>query len=63
MKCDHQELIDKIVTWSKAYPLDVFPEPEDWDAIDPRIRTVVSASMGRHVINRLLELVPLEEQV
>ena len=58
-ECGHEDLIAKIIDWSLAYPLSVFPEP-DFDAIDPAIRTAVSASMGRHVIRQLLELIPEE---
>ena len=25
--CGHEELVETIITWSKAYPLSVFPEP------------------------------------
>lgn len=53
--CGHEHLVETIRTWSKAYPLDVFPEP-DWPSIDPHLRTVVSAGMGRHVIGRLVEV-------
>ena len=61
MACGHEELMEKLETWAQAYPLSVFPEP-DFDSIDPAIRTSLSASMGRHVIARLLALVSTEDE-
>jgi hypothetical protein len=58
-----QPLLDRIREWSKAYPLDVFPEP-DMKKAAKALKAVgltldaVSASNMRHVITRLMEDVP-----
>ena len=49
-------LIDSIRTWSKAYPIDVFPPP-------PKGKHAATidgchAHAGRHIIGRLMELIP-----
>ena len=54
MSCEHEALIETIRIWSQAYPLEVFPEPNHKDTgHDP---TLCSASMGRHIIGRLMEV-------
>jgi len=49
-------LIDAIRTWSKAYPVEVFPPPpkgQHAETIDG-----CHAHAGRHIISRLMELIP-----
>ncbi len=51
-------LIATIERWSHAYPLEVFPDPpyqEHGSTVD-----ACSARMGRHIIGRLMELIPPE---
>ena len=55
MTCGHEELVQTIRTWSKAYPVEVFPPPPPGQhgvSVD-----ACSAAMGRHVIGRLMELI------
>lgn len=64
--CSHGDLIETIVTWSKAYPEDVFPRP-DFDKLNATTEgalhtTQVSADMGRHIIGVLMELIPEAER-
>lgn len=57
-QCEHEELVELIHTWSRAYPVEVFPEPDhSQTGHDP---TLCSAAMGRHIIGRLMELLPQE---
>ena len=54
--CGHEELIRTIRTWSKAYPVEAFPPP-------PKGEHAVTidgchAHAGRHIIGRLMELIP-----
>jgi hypothetical protein len=54
--CGHETLIETIITWSKAYPIEVFPLPpfgEHGESVD-----ACSARMGRHIISRLMDLIP-----
>jgi hypothetical protein len=50
-----QEALEQIVAWSKAYPLDVFPEP-DWAHVRSLLEwggmslDAVSAHCMRHVV-------------
>lgn len=53
--CGHEELIDMLVNWSKAYPLSIFPAP-DLTNHDP---SRCAAAMGRHIIGRLMEAAAL----
>ena len=53
--CGHDELVETIRTWAKAYPLSVFPEPPDGEhgeTVD-----ACSARASRHVIEVLMKLV------
>jgi hypothetical protein len=55
------EKIEKIKDWSKAYPLDVFPEPDFKKAHkilkeNGMTLDAISASNMRHVLNGILEL-------
>ena len=52
-------LATKIREWSHAYPLEVFPEPDH--AATGHDPTLCSASMGRHVIGRLMKIIDTEE--
>lgn len=50
--------------FQQAYPLDIFPEIEDWKAVDDALKEKglsldrVAASNMRHVITCLVEVVP-----
>lgn len=52
---DAQAVLDRIIAWSEAYPLDIFPEP-DFKAVRAALQAhgltlaVVSASNMRHVV-------------
>ena len=53
--CGHEQLIEAIEQWSKAYPVEVFPPPpkgEHAATIDG-----CHAHAGRHIIGRLMELI------
>jgi len=60
----YEEALQKIVQWSEAYPLDIFPEP-DWDKVKAlfannpdKAMTLaqVSASCMRHVVEGVGEI-------
>jgi hypothetical protein len=50
-----EEALERIVSWSEAYPLDIFPEP-DWSKVREMLEAggitldAVSASCMRHVV-------------
>jgi len=56
-----EEAMDKIVQWSKAYPLSVFPEPDFKKAAQAlkdygmTLDTISAANM-RHVLNGVIEI-------
>lgn len=56
-----QDILDQVETWSKAYPLDVFPEP-DFEKARELLAAggitlgAVSASNMRHVITKVWEM-------
>ena len=53
--CNHEELVEKIRLWAQAYPIEAFPEPDHKaTGHDP---TLCSASMGRHILGQLTELI------
>lgn len=53
--------------WRRAYPLDIFPEVEDWDEVRKALEGIgvtldrVSASNMRHVVTKLAEAFGMEE--
>ena len=53
--------------WGNAYPLDIFPEVEDWAAVREALQkdglTIgrVSASCMRHVITTLINMLPIPQ--
>jgi len=64
----YEDIFIKIENWCKAYPLDVFPEPEDWEEIKHVLQPhgisldAISASNMRHVVNGIQDLIkPAQE--
>lgn len=55
-----KEALDKVNDWARAYPLDIFPEP-DWhkakELLGSNLLSCVSASNMRHVINGVKNIV------
>lgn len=56
-----QELIHRLHSWSQAYPLDLFPEPDlkaAHEVLSAHGMGIggISASMGRHVLRRVAEM-------
>lgn len=54
MMTDREEILtdalQKILQWSEAYPLDIFPEP-DWAYARVLSLDAISASCNRRVVN------------
>jgi|HubBroStandDraft_3_1064219.scaffolds.fasta_scaffold2841541_1 hypothetical protein len=57
----YREALERIVQWSEAYPLDVFPEP-DWKRAGDLLRAggmtldAISASNMRHVVEQVAKI-------
>ena len=58
----YEDALEELETWSKAYPLEIFPEPDLKKAheilkANGMTLDAISASNMRHVINRVMEIV------
>lgn len=55
------EVLHRLDSWAQAYPIDLFPEPEDADlkwlhATKPGLCDRISASMGRHMARHMQQM-------